>query len=334
MPRVHEVAKQIGVTSKEVLACLEELGEPRSSHSSSIDDALAGRVRAALTGGVEAPAETQPQLQPEAGPPPETGPERRTEPETFSEREAGPGSPAGAEDQPASEPEPKPEPASLGTATKPKKRSWLRHLAELPVLVLIAFVIAIVIKTFLVQAFFIPSGSMIPTLHVGDRVLVEKISYRFGGPERGQVVVFEKSVFGEAPELPWYDDARNFVRELLGLPTGIEEDYIKRVVAVGGDTIRYFGQPRQMFVNGTEVAQDYVNRGRDAASPTITAQDCKRLQMQIDGAGCIVPAGKVFVMGDNRGNSEDSRILGPIDEDKIVGHAFLIIWPPQDFGTI
>jgi signal peptidase I len=202
------------------------------------------------------------------------------------------------------------------------------------VLILIAFVIAIVIKTFFVQAFFIPSGSMIPTLHVGDRVLVEKVSYRFGGPARGQVVVFEKSVFGETPELPWYDDARNFVRELLGLPTGIEEDYIKRVVAIGGDTIRYYGEPRRLFVNGTEMPQDYVNRGRDNASPTITPQDCKRLSMQIDGGGCVVPAGMVFVMGDNRSNSEDSRILGPIDEDKIVGHAFMIIWPPKDFGTL
>ncbi|MDQ3982752.1 MAG: signal peptidase I, partial [Actinomycetota bacterium] len=183
MPRVHEVAKELGVTSKQVLACLEELGEPRSTHASSIDDALAERVRARIA---PAPAEPEP------------------------------------------EPEPAPEPEPPAALKKKKKRSWLRHLAELPVLILIAFVIAIVIKTFFVQAFFIPSGSMIPTLHVGDRVLVEKISYRFGGPSRGQVVVFEKSVFGETPELPWYDDARNFVRELLGLPTGIEEDYIKR----------------------------------------------------------------------------------------------------------
>jgi signal peptidase I len=292
MPRVHEVAKRLGVTSKEVLACLEELGEPRSTHASSIDEGLAERVAAAL-----APA-----------------PVDRPEPEA-----------APAEEPPARAPLPEP---------KKKKRSWLRHVAELPVLILIAFLIAIVIKTFLVQAFFIPSGSMIPTLHVGDRVLVEKVSYRFGGPRRGQVVVFEKDVFGEPPELPWHDDARNFVRELLGLPTGIEEDYIKRVVAVGGDTIRYYGQPRRLFVNGTDVGQGYVNRGQDRSSPTITAQDCKRLQMQIDGGGCVVPAGKVFVMGDNRGNSEDSRILGPIDEDKIVGHAFLVIWPPRDIGTL
>ncbi len=148
------------------------------------------------------------------------------------------------------------------------------------------------------------------------------------------MVVFEKDVFGETPDLPWYDDARNFVRELLGLPTGIEEDYIKRVVAIGGDTIRYYGQPRQLFVNGTQIPQDYVNRGRDPASPTITAQDCKRLQMQIDGGGCVVPAGKVFVMGDNRGNSQDSRFLGPIEEDKIIGRGFVVIWPFENLGSL
>ncbi|HYP24506.1 MAG TPA: signal peptidase I [Actinomycetota bacterium] len=317
MPRVHEVAKQLGVTSKEVLACLEELGEARTTHASSVDDALAERVKEALAPETDVEAEVAPEPEPAAEAEPEP------EPETEAESEA------------------EPEPALVGAKASPapgrdgkKKRSWLRHLAELPVLILIAFVIAIVIKTFLVQAFFIPSGSMIPTLHVGDRVLVEKISYRFGGPQRGQVVVFEKDVFGETPDLPWYDDARNFVRELLGLPTGIEEDYIKRVVAIGGDTIRYYGQPRRMYVNGTEVPQDYVNRGQDQASPTITSQDCKRLQMQTEGGGCVVPAGKVFVMGDNRGNSEDSRILGPIDEDKIVGHAFMVIWPPKDFGTL
>jgi signal peptidase I len=321
MPRVHEVAKRLGVTSKEVLACLDELGEPRATHSSAVDEDLAARVEAALRPETEAQAEPEPESDAE----PEAKPETESAGTDVAETEAP--------ETEVAEPGPEPKPAPAAATTK-KKRSWLRHLAELPVLILIAFVIAIVIKTFLVQAFFIPSGSMIPTLNVGDRVLVEKLSYRFGGPDRGDVVVFEKDVFGETPDLPWYDDARNFVRELLGLPTGIEEDYIKRVVAVGGDTIRYYGQPRSLYVNGTEVPQDYVNRGKDASSPTITAPDCKRLQMQAEGGGCVVPAGKVFVMGDNRGNSEDSRILGPIDEDKIVGHAFLIIWPPKDFGTI
>jgi signal peptidase I len=207
-------------------------------------------------------------------------------------------------------------------------------VTEIPILILLAFGIAILIKTFLVQAFFIPSGSMLPTLHVGDRVLVEKVGYAFGGPKRNHVVVFEKSVFGSSKDLPWTDDARNFFRELLGLPTGDTEDYIKRVVAVGGDEIVYDGRPRVLTINGQEVDQPFLKDGVDRSSSTLTTSDCKRLEMDKSGKGCRVPAGTVFVMGDNRSNSEDSRVLGPIDEDKIVGRAFLIIWPASDFGTL
>ena len=215
-----------------------------------------------------------------------------------------------------------------------KRRSLIARITEIPILILLAFGIAILIKTFLVQAFYIPSGSMQPTLQVGDRVLVEKVGYVFGGPERNHVVVFEKSVFGGTKDLPWTTDARNFFRELLGLPTGGTEDYIKRVVAIGGDEISYEGKPRVLTINGQKVDQPYVKGGVDNSSPTLTSSDCKRLDMDKAGPGCRVPAGKVFVMGDNRSNSEDSRVLGPIDEDKIVGHAFLIIWPASDFGTL
>ncbi|MEA2460153.1 MAG: signal peptidase [Actinomycetota bacterium] len=217
---------------------------------------------------------------------------------------------------------------------KKSSRSLLAKVTEIPILILLAFGIAILIKTFLVQAFYIPSGSMIPTLHVGDRVLVEKVSFVFGGPDRNDIVVFEKNVFGISEDLPWTSDARNFFRELLGLPTGQTEDYIKRVVAVGGDRISYNGTPRVLTVNDEKVAQPFVKGGTDRSSPTLTSSDCKRLNMDKAGPGCRVPAGMVFVMGDNRSNSEDSRILGPIDEDKIVGRAFLIIWPAGDFGTL
>jgi signal peptidase I len=164
--------------------------------------------------------------------------------------------------------------------------------------------------------------------------LVEKISYRIGGPSRGDVVVFEREVFGQPEDLPWTEDARNFVRELLGLRTEGEQDFIKRVVAVGGDTIKYVGTPRRLIVNGEVVDEPYIQHGRDKSSPTIGKDDCRRLEMQVSGDACVVPAGDVFVMGDNRGNSEDSRVTGPVDEDKIVGKAFVIIWPPSDFGTL
>lgn len=215
-----------------------------------------------------------------------------------------------------------------------KGKSALGQIAELPFLVLFAFGIAVLIKTFLVQAFFIPSGSMLPTLRVGDRVLVEKVSYVIDDPSRGDVVVFARSVFGQPPDVPWHEDARNFLRELLGLPTGTEEDYIKRVVAVGGDTIRYVGRPRTLWINGRKVTQSYIQGRRDSTSPALTPRSCKGLGMKRAPAGCVVPRGEVFVMGDNRSNSEDSRIIGPIDQDKVVGRAFVIIWPLEDFAGL
>ncbi len=215
-----------------------------------------------------------------------------------------------------------------------KKRSFLRQLAELPFLVIVAFLIAIVIKTFIVQAFFIPSESMFPALRIGDRVLVEKISYRLHDPRRSDVIVFAKDILGEQPDVPWPQDVRNFLRELVGLPTGNEEDFIKRIVAIEGDTIRYAGTPRRLVVNGDDVSQSFVARGTDRSSPTLTDKDCKRLGMGVSDNSCVVPARSVFVMGDNRDNSQDSRFFGPIAEDKIIGRAFVIIWPLDDFGSL
>ncbi len=256
-------------------------------------------------------------------------PEPAPEPKPDAGVTEGDGSSAPSE---AALSEPPPPPIQL--KRKSRGRGLLKHLTELPMLVLIAFGIAIIIKTFLVQAFFIPSASMKPTLVEGDRVLVEKVSYALHDQRRGDVVVFEKSAFGRARDLPWYEDGRNFLRELLGLPTGREEDYIKRVVALPGDKIRYVGSPRRLLINGEKVDQRFVKGGKDKISSTITGADCKRLEMSRAGNGCRIPAGKIFVMGDNRANSEDSRILGPIDQDKVIGRAFVIIWPPGDFRSL
>jgi signal peptidase I len=210
----------------------------------------------------------------------------------------------------------------------------LAQIAELPLLVLFAFLIAVIIKTFLVQAFFIPSGSMLPTLKNGDRVLVEKVSYRFGDIERSQVVVFaRRAVVSNLPDLPWYEDARNFLRELLGLPTGSENDYIKRVVGVEGDIVRYAGKPRQLTVNGKTVSEPYIRGGRDRSSTSVTAQSCP-LRMKPSGDGCLVPSGNIFVMGDNRSNSQDSRFIGPIETSDVIGRAFVLLWPPSHFGGL
>ena len=336
MPRVDELATELGITSSEALERLQRLGFPTANGATAVDDAVAERLRTDVREGVATPsAEGSTAVDaPEAPGVGERGEGGGAAPgATGAARDDGAAgaTPAAGEDGTArtsrrTEPR-SPRRKSLG-------RRFLAKVAELPLLVIVAFVIAVVIKTFLVQAFYIPSGSMIPTLRKGDRVLVEKVTYFFGGADRGDVVVFAKSVFGKSKQdLPWHEDARNFLRELVGLRTGSETDYIKRVVAVGGDSVRYEGNPRKLYINGEEVDEPYLTGPRNAGSE-LTSRDCKSLKMDPADGGCRVPAGMVFVMGDNRNNSEDSRVIGPIDEDKIVGHAFVLIWPPSNFGGL
>jgi signal peptidase I len=185
------------------------------------------------------------------------------------------------------------------------------------VLVVVAFVVALLLKTFVIQAFYIPSASMLPTLHEGDRVLVEKISYAIGGPGRGDVIVFERDVaLEEAEESQWWEKIGDSFRGLFGFPTGSTQDFIKRVIAVGGDTVE--GRADGVYVNGELVDESYLEpeTGTAEFSPV------------------VVPEGQVFVMGDNRGNSDDSRNFGAISEERIVGHAFLLIWPPAELDTL
>jgi signal peptidase I len=317
MPRVDEIAKELNLSTDEVRTRLLAMGESVDGDSGDVSESATERLRAQLDTGDTAAKEADPTIAPPGS-------------LATEEVHATPGS-----EPTQAIPSPAPPPTTTVKKSRPM-RKVLRGIAELPILIIVAFVIAVLIKTFLVQAFYIPSGSMIPTLRVGDRVLVEKISYFVGDPAKGQVVVFAREVFGggKKEDVPWYRDAQNYLRELLGLPTGKEEDYIKRIVAVGGDSIRYSGKPRKLFVNGERVEEDYINHGVDRVSDTLTTSDCKALDMPPAEGGCRVPAGKVFVMGDNRADSQDSRVIGPIDEDKIVGRAFLIIWPAEDFGTI
>jgi signal peptidase I len=183
-------------------------------------------------------------------------------------------------------------------------------LRETVTLVVLAVLLAVVFKTFLVQAFFIPSGSMEPTLDISDRVLVEKLSYRFGEVQPGDIVVFVHNEPGLSSSEPSNPVARFFTSlgQAVGLTPPSERDFIKRVVGVPGDTLNCTGG--KLWRNGKPVTEPYL-------APETTTE-CSRVR---------VAPGKLYVMGDNRNNSQDSRVFGAIDDDVVVGRAFVRIWP-------
>jgi len=207
--------------------------------------------------------------------------------------------------------EPEDELTASGDASEEHRRSfWV----ELPVLVLIALVVAILIKTFLVQAFYIPSLSMVPTLEVGDRVLVSKVSYRLGEVDRGDIVVFESPFEPDNGDESVFEVVRRTVFESLGVQLAHTQDFIKRVVAIGGDVVEIKGNA--VYVNGRAIDEPYLAEGTTMP----------------DYGPETVPTGTVFVMGDNRARSQDSRRFGPIDEESIIGKAFVRVWPVERIG--
>lgn len=194
-------------------------------------------------------------------------------------------------------------------------------LLELVAIVAVALGLALGIQAFLVKPYRIPSESMVPTLQVGERVLVNRIGTRFGGPDVGDVVVFHPPKGAET------DTCGNPTRsqgQACDRPTGTRADvnFIKRVVGGPGDTI--FIQDGHVFRNGKRESDSYISD---------TCRDGT-------GRGCNfrtaikVPAGHWFMMGDNRGESDDSRFWGPVPRKWIIGSAFGSYWPPKRIGFL
>ncbi|AQU66310.1 signal peptidase I [Streptomyces niveus] len=211
-------------------------------------------------------------------------------------------------------------------ARKVKRRRRRSAMTEIPLLITVALLIALVLKTFLVQAFVIPSGSMEQTIRIDDRVLVDKLTPWFGSrPERGDVVVFKDpgGWLQEETEVPQDDPVVvKQVKQALTfiglLPSADEQDLIKRVVAVGGDTVKCCDKDGRIVVNGVPLTEPYLNPGNPPS----------KLDFEVK-----VPAGRIFVMGDHRSNSADSRFhldeafRGTVSEDEVVGRAVVIAWP-------
>jgi signal peptidase I len=209
----------------------------------------------------------------------------------------------------------------------PRKGSLLR---EFPVLLIVALAVSIVIKTFLVQFFYIPSGSMENTLQINDRVAVNKVPFIGKSIKRGDVVVF-RDPDNWLPE-PYVGDQNEFIAKIKDgfvavgvLPNPAKQYLVKRVIGVAGDKVECCSKDKKLMINGIEIDEPYIFAGNTASDTNFNV---------------TVPAGKVWVMGDHRGASADSRFHqddinnGMVPTAKITGKVVGIIWPIKNLGLV
>jgi signal peptidase I len=174
--------------------------------------------------------------------------------------------------------------------------AWRSSVVETLDASIFAALLSLVIITFIVQAFYIPSGSMEPTLQVDDRILVGKFSYRLGRVERGDVIVFH-------------------------YPLNPGKDFVKRVVALGGETVEL--RDGVVLIDGAPIKELY---------PTVLAGGDRACTSNYGPQK--IPPDELFVLGDNRCNSEDSRFFGFVPRENVVGKALFVYWPPQRLGLV
>ena len=189
--------------------------------------------------------------------------------------------------------------SSVAGARRQQKLGKIRSLREWATVIAGAIGLALLVRAFLLASFFIPSPSMLPTLKVGDRVLVNKLAYRLHPVHRGDVIVFERP-----PELTGAEDVKDLIKRVIGLP---------------GETVEF--RDNRILIDGRLLEEPYLPVG------TVTRAKTK-------GDKIVIPAGQVLVLGDNRENSRDGRFFGPFDQKLIVGRAFVLYFPLKDMGFL
>jgi signal peptidase I len=199
------------------------------------------------------------------------------------------------------------------TLRKPELTRGQRLAVESVILVVAAVFLAVLLRGFVAEAFRIPSASMEPQLDIGDRVIVSRTAYKLHDPRRGDVIVFDCPVAAGCARPGKTNIVVRGIRvveEAVLLREPQPEEYIKRVIGLPGDTVE--GKNGIVYVNDQPLEEPYLPVGTRTS----------------DFAPTVVAPGHLWVMGDNRGNSSDSRVFGQIDQDTIVGRAILRVWPP------
>ncbi len=205
-----------------------------------------------------------------------------------------------------------------------RAKSTSSSLLELVFIIAIAVGLAIAIQAFVVKPYRIPSGSMEPTLTIGERVLVDRIGNRFGSPSIGDILVFhpphgaDTSECGVPGQGQFYSGPQSLYPCSQPTPTRSTQNFIKRVVGLPGDRIA---------IRNGHVVRNGVLQKEPFTAPCGTGTDCNLKQITI-------PKGEYFMMGDNRGDSDDSRYWGPIKRSWIIGGAFASYWPPKHVGLL
>lgn len=177
-------------------------------------------------------------------------------------------------------------------------------------------VVAFLLKTFLVQAFFIPSASMSPQLAVGDRVLVSKLAFELHEPRRGDIVVLRRPDAPAQPDRSAFEWVGRQLRQLVGFAQDGEAELIKRVIALPGERVE--ARNGSVFIDGLRLEEPYLPSG-------LATQDFR---------ATVVPPDHLWVMGDNRSGSSDSRTFGPVPTSDVDGRAFLKVWPLLDVAFL
>ncbi|MCT9001561.1 signal peptidase I [Microbacterium memoriense] len=221
-----------------------------------------------------------------------------------------------------------------GARRESRRRGVWPLVRDILVILVVAVLVSFLIKTFLVRSFYIPSGSMEQTLQVKDRILVDELTPRFGGYDRGDIVVFRDPggwlPVESVPEQSLPVQAVDWLLSVVGISAPDSKDHlIKRIIGVGGDHVVCCNPLGQITVDGTPIDETpYLDLADGQTAPEVVSFDV------------TVPEGSLWVLGDNRDHSRDSRYnvdqpsQGFVPIDNVVGRAFLITWPLPRFGAL